>query len=230
MNKQTEDINTHYTEFYATRNPDLVYPTEFVVRTFLAKYPNLKLELKRGNKVLDLGFGDGRNTIFLIQNGYDVYGTEITEEIVDLTKARLERLGLKAQLELGRNSKLPYSNDFFDTILGCHVSYYCDENESFTDNVKEFARVLKPQGYYITSLPMASSYIFKNAEKLEDGCMRINSDPYNNRNGYKLRPFQNEDEVMKELSPYFHNFSFGSAQNNYYGIDERVYWVVCQKK
>lgn len=223
------EINSHYTDFYASRNPDRVYPTEFVVRTFLAKYPNLHIKLNKGDKVLDLGFGDARNTMFLIEKGYEVSGTEITEEIVNLSKERLKKFGMTADLKVGRNSKLPFPDEYFDVVLGCHVSYYCDEGESFADNVKEFARVLKKGGYYTTSLPMRNSYIFDGAEQLEDGCMRIKNDPYNNRIGYKLRPFANEAEIESELSPYFSNFGFAWAQNNYYGIDERLYWVTCQK-
>ena len=62
-------INSSYTSFYESKNPKKVYPTEFVVRTFLGKYPALNLELKSGFKVLDIGFGDGRNTAFLIEQG-----------------------------------------------------------------------------------------------------------------------------------------------------------------
>jgi len=230
MTQATTNINEHYTDFYVSRNPDKVYPTEFVVRTFLAKYPNLNITIKPGSKVLDLGFGDARNTMFLIDKGFDVSGIEITDDIVKLSENRLMKHGVKADLRVGRNSKIPFDDKYFDIVLGCHVSYYCDEGENFSDNVKEFARVLKPGGYFITSLPMTTSYIFNGAEQLNDGCMRINKDPYNNRIGYKLRAFVNEDEIETELSSHFENFSIGSAQNNYYGIDERLYWVTCQKK
>ncbi len=36
-------------------------------------------------------------------------------------------------------------------------------------------------------------------------------------------------EIEEYCSPLFKNFSFGSADNDYYGISERVFWVVCQK-
>ncbi len=225
----TTKINSDYTQFYKSRNPDRVYPTEFVVRTFLAKYPGLKLNLEAGSKVLDLGFGDARNTMFLIEQGYDVHGIEISQEIVDLSMVRLSKFGMKADLKVGRNSAIPYTDEYFDIVLGCHVSYYCDDGQSFEDNLKEFARVLKPRAWFITSLPMRESYIFDGAEELSDGCLRIHKDPYNNRIGYKLKAFRSPEEISQELSPYFDNFSFASAQNNYYGIDERLYWVVCQK-
>ncbi len=225
-----DDINNAYTTFYKNRNPQKVYPTEFVVRTFLAKYPALKLTLKSNSKVLDLGFGDGRNTAFLIEQGYEVYGIEITKEIVDLTAKRLANLGLSATLKIGRNRDIPFEDDFFDVILGCHVSYYCDGADNFQVNLKEFARVLKPKGWFITSLADINSYIFKDAELTSDNLIIIKNDPFNNRKGCRLRAFASKEEIIEKFSGLFENFSFGTAHNNYYGIDERVFWVVCQKK
>src|SRR2546430_14394745 len=95
-NKAGPAIKEHYTDFYSERNPTKVYPVEFVVRTFLGTYPQLKLEraLFRGAKILDLGFGDGRNMPLLHDLGFEVYGVEISEEICRLTKHRMNRLGV----------------------------------------------------------------------------------------------------------------------------------------
>ena len=41
MGDQAQDINASYEQFYAKRAGARVYPTEFVVRTFLANYPGL---------------------------------------------------------------------------------------------------------------------------------------------------------------------------------------------
>ncbi len=35
--------------------------------------------------------------------------------------------------------------------------------------------------------------------------------------------------VEEYFSTCFSGFSFGFADNDYYGISERVFWVVCQK-
>lgn len=225
-------IEKYYTHFYKSRNPERVYPTEFVVRTFLASYPNLCLRDKvtDGSRVLDLSVGDGRNTVFLAEQGYDVYGTEITEEIVELALKRLHKFGLTADLRLGRNGHLPFHNEFFDCVLASHSFYYVDKEDIFEDNLKELSRVLKLGGWFVGSMPDKRSYIFKNGTELEDGLILINSDPYKSREGYKLRAFSTQREIEDALSPYFDNFSFGKACNDYYGIDERVFWVACQRK
>ena len=109
------------------------------------------------------------------------------------------------------------------------VCYYCDEGETLIDNLKEYHRVLKHGGILITSVADEGSYIFKNAEKLSDGTMMIKDDPYKNRSGYRLQGFSSESDIEEYFSKYFNKFSFGKSNNDYYGIREQVFWVVCEK-
>ena len=65
---------------------------------------------------------------------------------------------------------------------------------------------------------------------MPDGTMRINNDPYRNREGYRLQGFVSKEEIEQYCSTYYGNFSFGHADNDYYGIQEQVFWMVCEKK
>jgi SAM-dependent methyltransferase len=227
----TRQIDDRYTRFYAERKSVLVYPVEMVVRMFLAKYPYLDLDKKRylGARVLDLGFGDGRNTIFLCQQGFDVYGTEITAEIVSLTSQRLAALRLQAGLFVGRNSALPFEDEFFDYVLACHSCYYVDEEDQFDDNLREIRRTLKPGGHLLASVPFPGNYLLRNGVSLPDGCIRVTSDPYGSRNGCKVRGFLSNQEIERIWSPFFERFTFGSLRADYFGLEEHVCWVVCRR-
>jgi SAM-dependent methyltransferase len=230
MANRNDNINSRYERYYAGRSSAKVYPTEFVVRTMLAQYPNLKFKKPGpGNSILDVGFGDGRNTAFLCDCGLNVSGIEITQGIVDQTRSRMAQHGHHPDLRVGRNSSIPFEDGTFDYILACHCCYYCDEGQTLHDNLTEYCRVLKQGGFLIASVANKSSYIFDGAKALPDGSMLVANDPYNNRNGYRLHAFSTTPEIEQYFAPSFSNFSFGAADNDYYGISERVFWVVCQK-
>jgi len=228
MNDQS---NQRYSAFYRERDPVHVYPVEFVVRALLGNYPRHKTEASSyaGKYVLDLGFGDGRNMPLLNNLGMRVFGVEISQEICDLTQARMRRLGIDVETRVGRNSRIPYDNAFFDTVLACHACYYVDRGSLFADNVLEIARVLKPGGSFVFSAPIGTSYIMRGANDLGDGHMQIANDPYGIRNGSILKKFDRSSDIEAALSPRFKGFEIGSCRNDFWGIEEHVWIVVCCK-
>jgi SAM-dependent methyltransferase len=205
---------------------------EFVVRAFLGNYPRHKTESSKyvGKKILDLGFGDGRNMPLLHNLGFHVHGLEISQDICDLTLARMKRLSVDVSLAVGRNDSIPFDDATFDAILACHACYYVDPGKRFSDNIREIARVLVPGGSFIFSAPIGTSYIMKGATETGDGHMIIANDPYGLRNGYMMKKFDRESDIETELSPLFGEFAIGSCRNDFWGIEEHVWTVVCRRK
>ena len=221
-----------YEEFYRQRDPDFVYPVEFVVRAFLGSYPRLKNSDSRfsGSTVLDLGFGDGRNMPLLWNLGMKIHGVEISEEICARTRERMRRLGVVVDNRVGRNCRLPFDGPIFDHVLACHSCYYVDPGTKFADNLREIARVTKGGGRFVFSAPMASSYILRGAEDLGEGHMMIADDPYGLRNGSILKKFDRESDLELALSEHFEDFRIGSCRNDFWGIEEHVWTVVCRRR
>ena len=117
----------------------------------------------------------------------------------------------------------------FDHVLACHSCYYVDEGTRFDDNVREIARVIRPGGRFVFSAPIGTSYILRGARDLGDGHMQITADPYGVRNGSVLKKFDTEDEIQRALGPRFDDFCIGSCRNDFWGIDEHVWIVVCRR-
>src|SRR5918993_3472005 len=118
------EIDQHYDEFYRQRSPEHVYPVEFVVRAYLGSYPRLARSQAgyAGQRVLDVGFGDGRNMPLLFNLGMAVHGVEISEEICVRAAERMRRIGVTVETRVGRNRELPYDDACFDQLLACHSS------------------------------------------------------------------------------------------------------------
>jgi SAM-dependent methyltransferase len=225
------DLGAAYTSFYGARDPEHVYPVEFVVRAFLGRYPRLARPVRdySGKSVLDLGFGDGRNLPLLANLGMRLHGIEIAEDICQRARRRLQRLGIDADLRVGRNNAIPYPDRSFDCLLACHSCYYIDRGTTFADNVAEIARVLKPGSTFVFSAPIGTSYIMAGATDLGDGLMQIANDPYGLRNGTILKKFDSPSELEAAIAPAFRHASVGACRNDFWGIEEHVWIVVCER-
>jgi SAM-dependent methyltransferase len=141
----------------------------------------------------------------------------------------MDRLNIDVTLAVGRNHSIPFDDATFDVILACHACYYVDPGKRFSDNIKEIFRALKPGGSFVFSAPMRTSYIMRGAQDTGDGHMIIANDPYGVRNGYVMKKFDSEPDIEAALSPNFKDFAIGSCQNDFWGIEEHVWIVVCRK-
>jgi len=103
-----ENIKSNYTNEHILKSSKHLYPTEWLIRTMLGKYPDLVFDKScyDGGKILDIGFGDGRNFQLFDNIGLDIYGVEITEEIVSLAKNKMKSLNLPAKLVVGNNNNI----------------------------------------------------------------------------------------------------------------------------
>jgi SAM-dependent methyltransferase len=220
----------NYTSRYSVQDQVHLYPVEFVVRSFLGTYPDHHFNRKDfvGRRVLDLGCGDGRNFPLLSRLGFDAHGIEISEDIVRSTRSILDHHGLAPTLRVGTNADIPYPNGYFTFLLACHSCYYVEEGTSFVDNLTEMRRVLASNGVLIASLPMPGSHILKSALPLGDGHFRVTNDLYGTRNGIIMRSFRDQREITDTFLPYFTDLRIGFTDDEYWGVRQQTWIIVCQ--
>ena len=115
-------------------------------------------------------------------------------------------------------------------MLGCHSIYYISKGKTFEDNVNEIFRILKKNGHLLFSIPDKSSYIVKNSKKLPDGYVSILNDPLKIRNGSIIKYFDSKNDIVDYFKPYLKEIKIGKCFNDWWGLNEHAWTVICSKK
>jgi SAM-dependent methyltransferase len=231
----TDSLGERYRDFYRTKQLTNAYPAEFLVRIFLGNYPSLNLDktVYSQQRLIEVGCGDGRNLILFSRLGFETHGIEIDDGISEVVRSNLRDIGVNASIRTGCNIDIPYEHEFFDYMVSWNSSYYMGEAEhyhSWESYVKEFARIIKPSGSLILSIPKHTSFIYEGAVELRPGYKLIVNDPYKIRNGHVFRCFLSEEELINSLSGSFSNFRVGSIDDDCFGQNNRWHLIVCNRK
>lgn len=144
---------------------------------------NFLEEFKPTNKssALDLGSGNGRNSIFLAQVGYSkVIGVEFVESAVTTSREKAKDNGLDTVCKFINQSvgeKLDLEDNSFDLIIDMMVMHSLDKDERDVE-ISEITRLLKPGGYFV---------FYTIASESEAAIDLINKNPGNEIGSYKFK-------------------------------------------
>jgi ubiquinone/menaquinone biosynthesis C-methylase UbiE len=86
---------------------------------------------------------------------------------------RLERLGHRADLRVGTNTKLPFPDDEFDFLVSWNVLHYESTEAGIRAGLAEYRRVLKPGGRLFVSTTGPEHLILKGGTTLGGHRYRI---------------------------------------------------------
>ena len=94
-------------------------------------------------KILDAGCGPGFFPIILSEEGHEVTGIDITENMISCAKENLKKQGQKAELLTMDCQKLNFPDCTFDLVLCRNITWTLDDPKKA---YQEWKRVLKPGG------------------------------------------------------------------------------------
>lgn len=107
------------------------------------------------NQILDAGCGTGRNLLYFLKNGYQVYGVDKSPEAV----LQIQQLAKQfSNLEAAENfqcspvENMPFESEKFDLVISSAVLHFAESLEHFELMLSEMWRVLKPGGYFFCRL------------------------------------------------------------------------------
>lgn len=109
----------------------------------------LRERFRPGMSILDAGCGAGRNLVFFLRHGYDVYGVDRNPAAVDKVRALASRLAPALPLdhfrveEIGRLSFPAHS---MDAVISNAVLHFAEDEAAFQAMVTDMWRLLPPGG------------------------------------------------------------------------------------
>lgn len=116
-----------------------------------------ELDIKKGEKILEAGCGTGNLSLEMNKRGAEVIGLDNCKEALEI----YQKKNLKAKTILADLTKeLPFSNEYFDKIA-CNNTLYAIPRDKQLAILKEFYRVLKPNGTIVLVNPKVDWKPFK---------------------------------------------------------------------
>jgi SAM-dependent methyltransferase len=103
----------------------------------------------RGLRLLDVGCGNGYVLAQYAKHGAEVYGVDLTDTALELTRRRFQFAGLKGDFRPTDGDTLPYEDAMFDIACSMGVLHHIADSRPM---IAEMRRVLKPGGRIILML------------------------------------------------------------------------------
>jgi SAM-dependent methyltransferase len=102
-----------------------------------------------GMRVFDAGCGSGRNLVYFLKEGYDVFGVDSDPSAVELTRrlAASRAPALPAgNFRVEAIEEMAFADAFADIVLSSAVLHFARSDEHFRAMLRGTWRVLKPGG------------------------------------------------------------------------------------
>jgi len=151
------------------------------------------LKNHKQNKVYDLGCGIGRNLFFLMDMGFEVYGSDYSPDAVSEVNKRLceNRVKHESMIEITELDKS------YDAVIACNVVYhaYLSDMVKALENIH---RILKPLGSLLITFQSRKSPSYKKELEVEPWTI------VKNKGNEKDIPhhYVDRDEIFLLLSDY----------------------------
>jgi SAM-dependent methyltransferase len=109
----------------------------------------LRGRLKPAMLVLDAGCGSGRNLVYFLRSGYEVFGADSDADAIEAVRRLAAALAphlSAANFRVEAVEHMTFPDAFADAVLSSAVLHFARDDRQFEGMVKDMWRVLKPGG------------------------------------------------------------------------------------
>lgn len=115
----------------------------------------LKGRILPGMRILDAGCGFGRNIVYLLREGYEVFGTDADAGEVEKVRRLASELAPSlpaSNFRVEPVERMSFEDACADVVICNTVLHFARDDAHFESMVRELFRVLKPGGLFFSRL------------------------------------------------------------------------------
>lgn len=115
----------------------------------------MKCRIEPGMSLLDAGCGAGRNLVYFLRNGYEVFGVDQDPEAVSQIRSLAARLAPDlppSNFQVSDLAELPFQDESFDAVICNAVLHFARDDDHFDRMIDAMWRPLKPGGLFFSRL------------------------------------------------------------------------------
>lgn len=105
----------------------------------------------KNKEILELGCGAGEASVFFAKKGARVIATDVSTNMLELTKKVAAFHGVSLQAFPARSDRIPCPDNSFDIVYAANILHHVN----IQSTLKEIKRVLKPGGAFVGWDPLA---------------------------------------------------------------------------
>lgn len=109
----------------------------------------LRGRITPGMRILDAGCGDGRNLVFLLQAGYEVFGVDADPRAIQAVHRLVNTLAPDVPVTNFKTEpieRMSFPDAFADAVISSAVLHFARNDDEFKAMLHEMWRVLTPGG------------------------------------------------------------------------------------
>jgi len=133
-----------------------------------------KAGMQKGARILDVGCGPGRHTVYMAKNGFRAYGLDSSETALSYAKRWAKHLNLDIRIVRADMEAIPCREGLFDAII-CFGVISHGTMRKIEATLKEIRRVLKDEGTALLTFLDILDFKKGRGEEIEQNTFMLNS-------------------------------------------------------
>lgn len=156
---------------------------------------------------MDIGCYLLNNFVPFKDRGCELFGIEVNQEMLEISKAFSTRLGMPVKLKIGTNRNIPFEDNFFDFIVSIGTLHYEENIEDFESALREIIRVSNDNAHVVIGVSGSKHTIRQGAEKISEYQYRLRNSDF--RTGQLMTYFEDEKHFSNKLKEFFRDVEVG---------------------